>query len=82
MVSVERIRQFTNIPSEAAWRIKDCLPTPHWPAHGDIHIRALEVIVMLIISLFIFLEIIKINIVTPTNIIRKNLEYPSSILEP
>ncbi|KAG6505225.1 ABC transporter C family member 14-like [Zingiber officinale] len=43
MVSVERIRQFTNIPSEAVWRIKDCLPTPQWPAHGDIHIRALEV---------------------------------------
>ncbi|CAL9765942.1 unnamed protein product [Musa acuminata subsp. burmannicoides] len=43
MVSVERIRQFTNIPSEAAWEIKNCLPSPNWPTHGDIEIKNLKV---------------------------------------
>lgn len=43
MVSVERIKQFTNIPSEAAWEIKDCLPSPHWPTEGNINIWDLQV---------------------------------------
>nr|CAD1816972.1 unnamed protein product [Ananas comosus var. bracteatus] len=43
MVSVERIKQFTNIPSEAPWRIKDCLPSPNWPTKGDIDIIDLKV---------------------------------------
>lgn len=43
MVSVERIRQFTNIPSEAAWEIKNCLPSPNWPTRGDIEIKNLKV---------------------------------------
>ncbi|KAG9443772.1 hypothetical protein H6P81_015112 [Aristolochia fimbriata] len=43
MVSVERIKQFTNIPSEAAWEIKDCLPSPHWPTQGDIELHELQV---------------------------------------
>ncbi|XP_072974881.1 ABC transporter C family member 14-like [Typha angustifolia] len=43
MVSVERIKQFTKLSSEAAWRIKDCLPTPNWPTNGDIAIRDLKV---------------------------------------
>ncbi|KAL6615336.1 hypothetical protein ACP70R_037606 [Stipagrostis hirtigluma subsp. patula] len=43
MVSVERIKQFTNIPSEAAWRIKDCLPVANWPTKGDIDIIDLKV---------------------------------------
>ncbi|XP_073009640.1 ABC transporter C family member 14-like [Typha latifolia] len=43
MVSVERIKQFTNIPSEAAWRIKDCLPSPNWPTKGDIDVIDLKV---------------------------------------
>ncbi|XP_062210491.1 ABC transporter C family member 14-like [Phragmites australis] len=42
MVSVERIKQFTNIPSEAAWRIKDCLPAANWPTKGDIDIIDLK----------------------------------------
>eukprot|EP00250_Pteridium_aquilinum_P021235 c25063_g1_i1 orf=493-5031(-) len=36
MVSVERIRQFTTIPSEAALTIADCLPSSNWPAKGKI----------------------------------------------
>jgi ATP-binding cassette subfamily C (CFTR/MRP) protein 1 len=42
MVSVERIKQFTNIPSEAAWRIKDCLPDANWPTKGDIDVVDLK----------------------------------------
>ncbi|KAI9112741.1 hypothetical protein K1719_016244 [Acacia pycnantha] len=43
MVSVERIKQFTKIPSEAAWRIKDRVPPPNWPAHGNVDIKELQV---------------------------------------
>ncbi|XP_008800828.2 LOW QUALITY PROTEIN: ABC transporter C family member 14-like [Phoenix dactylifera] len=43
MVSVERIKQFCNIPSEAAWEIKDCLPSPNWPTRGDVIIKDLKV---------------------------------------
>lgn len=43
MVSVERIKQFTNIPSEAAWEIKDRLPPPNWPARGNIDLKDLQV---------------------------------------
>jgi ATP-binding cassette subfamily C (CFTR/MRP) protein 1 len=43
MVSVERIKQFTNIASEAEWRIKDCLPVASWPTRGDIDVIDLKV---------------------------------------
>ncbi|KAJ7972956.1 ABC transporter C family member 4 [Quillaja saponaria] len=43
MVSVERIKQFTNIPSESAWKIKDCLPPPNWPVHGNVELKDLKV---------------------------------------
>ncbi|KAL5561473.1 hypothetical protein UlMin_031220 [Ulmus minor] len=43
MVSVERIKQFTDIPSESAWRIKDRLPPPNWPAHGNVVLQDLQV---------------------------------------
>ena len=43
MVSVERIRQFTTIPSEAAWTIPDCVPSPTWPFDGNIELRELQV---------------------------------------
>ncbi|XP_068658833.1 ABC transporter C family member 14-like [Aristolochia californica] len=43
MVSVERIKQFTNIPSEAAWEIKDCLPSPDWPSQGNVELNDLQV---------------------------------------
>ncbi|PNX71965.1 ABC transporter C family member 4-like protein [Trifolium pratense] len=43
MVSVERIKQFSNIPSEAAWIIKDRSPPPNWPGHGHVDIKDLQV---------------------------------------
>nr|POF24399.1 abc transporter c family member 14 [Quercus suber] len=43
MVSVERIKQFTKIPSEAAWEIKDRVAPSNWPAHGNIDLRDLQV---------------------------------------
>ena len=43
MVSVERIKQFTNIPSEPAWTIKDRLPPSNWPGQGNVHVKDLQV---------------------------------------
>ncbi|CAI0388766.1 unnamed protein product [Linum tenue] len=43
MVSVERVKQFTNIQSEAAWRIKDRQAPPNWPAEGRVDLRGLQV---------------------------------------
>ncbi|XP_059310593.1 ABC transporter C family member 4-like, partial [Lycium ferocissimum] len=43
MVSVERIKQFIRIPSEASWRIVNCLPSSDWPYRGDIEIKNLKV---------------------------------------
>lgn len=45
MVSVERVKQFTKIPSEAEWEIKDRLPPPNWPAQGNVDLKDLQVIV-------------------------------------
>ncbi|KAH7517077.1 hypothetical protein FEM48_Zijuj09G0024000 [Ziziphus jujuba var. spinosa] len=42
MVSVERIKQFTNIPSEAAWEIKDRHAPPNWPNHGNVELKDLQ----------------------------------------
>ena len=43
MVSVERIKQFTNISSEAAWKIEDRVPPPNWPAIGNVDLKDLQV---------------------------------------
>lgn len=43
MVSVERIKQFTNIPSEAEWEKEDCRPSPNWPTHGRVELKDLQV---------------------------------------
>ncbi|XP_061347250.1 ABC transporter C family member 4-like [Gastrolobium bilobum] len=43
MVSVERIKQFTNIPSEAAWKLKDRMPPSNWPGQGNVDIKDLQV---------------------------------------
>ncbi|KAH8489187.1 hypothetical protein H0E87_024726 [Populus deltoides] len=42
MVSVERIKQFTNISSEAAWKIEDRVPPPNWPAIGNVDLKDLQ----------------------------------------
>jgi hypothetical protein len=43
MVAVERVNQFSNLPSEAAWKRKDNLPSLNWPTNGDIDIKDLKV---------------------------------------
>uniref|UniRef100_A0A803PH73 ABC-type xenobiotic transporter n=1 Tax=Cannabis sativa TaxID=3483 RepID=A0A803PH73_CANSA len=43
MISVERILQFTNIPSEAPLIIEDCRPKPEWPTEGRIELENLHV---------------------------------------
>ncbi|KZV32355.1 ABC transporter C family member 14-like [Dorcoceras hygrometricum] len=43
MVSVERIKQFTVIPSEAAWRITSFLPPVSWPTNGNVDLKDLQV---------------------------------------
>ncbi|PNX95941.1 ABC transporter C family member 4-like protein, partial [Trifolium pratense] len=43
MVSVERIKQFTNLPSEAQWKIADKSPPQNWPSHGTIELNNLQV---------------------------------------
>ncbi|XP_073299207.1 ABC transporter C family member 14-like [Primulina huaijiensis] len=43
MVSVERIKQFTVIPSEAEWKKNDIFPPPNWPILGNIELKNLQV---------------------------------------
>ncbi|KAK9060184.1 hypothetical protein SSX86_020888 [Deinandra increscens subsp. villosa] len=43
MISVERILQFANIPSEAPEVIEDHKPDPNWPTQGQIELRDLHV---------------------------------------
>ncbi|CAJ1963398.1 unnamed protein product [Sphenostylis stenocarpa] len=43
MVSVERIKQFTNLPSEAPWKIADTSPPQNWPTHGHIELNDVQV---------------------------------------
>lgn len=43
MVSVERVKQFTNIPSESEWVKKDGLPSPNWPTIGNVELKDLQV---------------------------------------
>lgn len=43
MVSVERVKQFINIPTESAWVIKDTQPPPEWPSHGSVDLKHLQV---------------------------------------
>ncbi|XP_021899667.1 putative ABC transporter C family member 15 [Carica papaya] len=43
MISVERILQFTDIPSEAPLVIEHCRPKPKWPINGEIEFEDLHV---------------------------------------
>lgn len=43
MISVERILQFTGIPSEAKTIIEDCRPNAEWPQNGTIEIENLQI---------------------------------------
>lgn len=55
MVSVERIKQFLYIPSEAKWRIDDCLDDENWPTKGGIDLIDLKVRFGLIIHSSIYI---------------------------
>ncbi|CAI8596710.1 unnamed protein product [Vicia faba] len=43
VISVERILQYTSIPSEAPLVIKDNQPDHSWPSFGEVHIQNLQV---------------------------------------
>ncbi|XP_027340020.1 ABC transporter C family member 3-like isoform X4 [Abrus precatorius] len=43
IISVERILQYTSIPSEASLVIKDHQPDHSWPSFGEVHIQDLQV---------------------------------------
>ncbi|KAL1542643.1 ABC transporter C member 14 [Salvia divinorum] len=43
MVSVERLKQFTIIPSEAEWKNEDSTPPPNWPSRGDVELNNVQV---------------------------------------
>ncbi|XP_060178683.1 ABC transporter C family member 14-like [Lycium barbarum] len=43
MVSVERLKQFSCIPSEAEWKKTDFVPPPNWPSHGNVELEDLQV---------------------------------------
>ncbi|KAJ1270320.1 hypothetical protein BS78_06G045000 [Paspalum vaginatum] len=43
MVAVERVNQFSTLPSEAAWKIEENHPYSNWPTNGDIEIKDLKV---------------------------------------
>ncbi|KAI5409089.1 ABC transporter C family member 3 [Lathyrus oleraceus] len=43
IISVERILQYTSIPSEASLVIKDNQPDHSWPSFGEVHIQDLQV---------------------------------------
>jgi len=51
MVAVERVHQYSTLPSEAAWEVADCLPSPNWPTRGDIDVKDLKVSIILLVSL-------------------------------
>ncbi|CAF1688965.1 unnamed protein product, partial [Adineta ricciae] len=42
VVSVERINEYAELKSEAAWEISDNKPPSHWPLRGDIQIKQLS----------------------------------------
>jgi len=43
IVSVERIKQYMHIPSEAPAVIEDLRPPDNWPSHGKVELQDLKV---------------------------------------
>jgi len=43
IISVERILQYTSLPSEAPLVIKENQPEYSWPSFGEVHIQDLQV---------------------------------------
>lgn len=46
IISVERIFQYTCIPSEPPLEIEESRPNHSWPSHGKIDLRDLQVILL------------------------------------
>ena len=66
MVAVERVNQFSTLPSEAAWKIEEHLPSPNWPTHGDIEIKDIKVsgsYLPLFLLIFPIIQRKKLNII-------------------
>jgi ATP-binding cassette, subfamily C (CFTR/MRP), member 2 len=45
IISVERVNQYMDIPSEAAEVIEENRPSPNWPQVGRVELRDLKVII-------------------------------------
>lgn len=43
MISIERMEQYINIPSEAAWENPSFVPPADWPSKGHIELSDLKV---------------------------------------
>lgn len=53
MLSVERVKQFTNIAPEANWESKHAIPPTEWPNEGNIQLKHLQVILLTFFDYFI-----------------------------
>lgn len=51
IISVERILQYTCIPTEPPLVVESNRPSSHWPTHGEVNIRDLQVVLL---KLFIY----------------------------
>jgi len=73
MVSVERIKQFTNLPSEAPWKIVDTSPPQNWPSHGTIELNNLQVYIVITKTKYIYVGLIGFYRLS----YRQHLVYPT-----
>lgn len=56
IISVERILQYSCIPSELALMIEATQPNHSWPSHGEVNIRDLQVkLIVLYLKSYSFL---------------------------
>jgi ABC-type multidrug transport system fused ATPase/permease subunit len=53
MVSVERVQQYTDLPSEAPLVIEDRKPSQGWPQQGGISVQGLQVVCSIYLPLII-----------------------------
>ena len=59
MVAVERIQQYTGIPSEAPLIIKNSRPAKGWPVRGGISVQGLKVTLCYLTSCTLFLILMR-----------------------
>ena len=55
IISVERVLQYTSIPSEPPLVIEENRPTCSWPSHGEVDIQDLQVISICIYARGLFM---------------------------